>query len=187
VSLNAFGTGERHLAAALEVTSADDPERPMLLFALGRAVFEREGALSLLEEAAVALSSVGEFSAAATAEIFCARACWYAGLRDEADEHSKRAVALLEHEPASDVKADAFAERARLLMLACEYDAARDLATVGLEIAEEVGAGQAQASLLITRGAAYIDRSDSASARVRRYSPFGLRRRPVVIRRQMSE
>jgi tetratricopeptide (TPR) repeat protein len=49
-------------------------------------------------------------------------------------------------------------------MIAGEYDAARDLATVGLEIAEEVGAGHAQASLLITRGTAYIDRSDSATA-----------------------
>jgi transcription elongation GreA/GreB family factor len=49
-----------------------------------------------------------------------------------------------------------------------------------------VGVDEADASIGI-HNTSTPSPSDSASARVRRYSPFGLRRRPVVIRRQMSE
>src|SRR5262245_54714983 len=39
MSLNAFGVAHGHLTAALELTADTDPERPDILFALGRAVY----------------------------------------------------------------------------------------------------------------------------------------------------
>ena len=166
-SLNAFPAAERQFAAALELTPDDDPERPRLLLALGRAVLERDPgpAIGLLEEAAAALSAAGDGSAAAGAEISCARACWYAGRRDGAETHAQRALELLEDEPPSEVKADAYAERVRLLMLAGAYEQGAELAPVGLALAEQVGAEHAQASLLITRGTVLMNIQETEAGR----------------------
>jgi class 3 adenylate cyclase/tetratricopeptide (TPR) repeat protein len=153
-SLNALPAAARHLSAALELTADDDPERPRVLLALGLVLAETDhtAAVAVLDEAAAALEAAGDPAAAASAAIVGARTSWYLGMRDAADEHLLRATTLLEHEPASEVKAEAFAERARLMMLASGRADAVEMANAGLEIAEQVGAERAQASLLITRG-----------------------------------
>jgi class 3 adenylate cyclase/tetratricopeptide (TPR) repeat protein len=153
-SLNALGAAARHLSAAVELTADDDPGRPRVLLALGLVLAETDhaAALPVLDEAATALDAAGDRTAAASAAIVGARTSWYLGLRDVADEHLLRAMALLEHEPDSEVKAEAFAERARLRMLAAGWSGAVEIANAGLEVAEAVGAERAQASLLITRG-----------------------------------
>jgi class 3 adenylate cyclase/tetratricopeptide (TPR) repeat protein len=161
-SLNAFGAAVRHLSAALELTPAGDPERPRLLLALGLVLGEADhtAALPVLDEATAALEAAGELTAAASAAIVGARTSWYLGRRDAADEHLQHAMTLLEHEPASEVKAEAFAERARLRMLASGRADAVELANTGLVVAEQVGAQRAQASLLITRGTVLESRED---------------------------
>jgi class 3 adenylate cyclase/tetratricopeptide (TPR) repeat protein len=161
-SLNAFATAERHLVATFELVPEGDPERPRILLALGRVVAERDPAAGtpLLEEAAKVIFTAGDATAAASAEIACAQACFQGGFRDAADEHSQRALALLEGEPLSEVKVEAFAERARLLMLSSAYTEAAELATAGLGLAERIGAERPQASLLITRGTSVGGRAD---------------------------
>src|SRR5436190_16811540 len=161
-SLNALPAAVRHLSAALELTADDDPERPRVLLALGLVLSETDhtAALPVLNEAEVALEAAGDPTAAASAAIIGARTSWYLGRRDGADEHLQRALTLLEHEPASEVKAEAFAERARLSMLAAVRGDAVEMADAGLEVAEEVGAELAQASMLITRGMVLESRED---------------------------
>jgi tetratricopeptide (TPR) repeat protein len=161
-SLNALPSAVRHLSAALELTADDDPERPRVLLALGLALGQTDhaAALPILDEAAAALEAAGDPKAAASAALIGARTSWYLGRRDAADEHLQRALTLLEHEPASEVKAEAFAERARLSMLAIESRDAVEMADAGLEVAEEVGAELAQASMLITRGTVLESRDD---------------------------
>jgi class 3 adenylate cyclase/tetratricopeptide (TPR) repeat protein len=161
-SLNALAAAERHLSAALELLPPDDGERPYVLLELGRVTAERDGptAQPLLEEAAAALSAAGDATAAASAEIACVQACFQGGQRDAADFHSQRALALLEHEPLSEVTVTAFAERARLLMLSSAYAEAAELATTGLALAEQIEAERPQASLLITRGTSRGSRED---------------------------
>jgi class 3 adenylate cyclase len=161
-SLNALPSAVRHLSAALELTADDDPERPRVLLALGLALGQTDhaAALPILDEAAAALEAAEDPKAAASAALIGARTSWYLGRRDAADEHLQRALTLLEHEPASEVKAEAFAERARLSMLAIESRDAVEMADAGLEVAEEVGAELAQASMLITRGTVLESRDD---------------------------
>jgi class 3 adenylate cyclase/tetratricopeptide (TPR) repeat protein len=161
-SLNALPSAVRHLSAALELTADDDPERPRVLLALGLALGQTDhaAALPVLDEAAAALEAAGDPKGAASAAVIGARTSWYLGRRDAADEHLQRALTLLEHEPASEVKAEAFAERARLSMLAIESRDAVEMADAGLEVAEEVGAELAQASMLITRGTVLESRDD---------------------------
>jgi class 3 adenylate cyclase/tetratricopeptide (TPR) repeat protein len=161
-SLNALPAAVRHLSAALELTADDDPERPRVLLALGLVLSETDhaAALPVLDEAEAALEAAGDPTAAASAAIIGARTSWYLGSRDGADGHLQRALTLLEHEPASEVKADAFAERARLRMLALESRAAVEMADAGLDVAEEVGAERAQASMLIIRGTVLESRED---------------------------
>jgi tetratricopeptide (TPR) repeat protein len=144
----------RHLAAALELTADDDPERPRVLLALGLVLSETDhaAALPVLDEAEAALEAAGDPTAAASAALIGARTSWYLGSRDGADAHLQRALKLLEHEPASEVKAEAFAERARLRMLSLDGRAAVEMADAGLDVAEEVGAERAKAFMLIIRG-----------------------------------
>src|SRR5256714_1848599 len=161
-SLNALPAAVRHLSAALELTADDDPERPRVLLALGLVLGQTDhtAALPVLDEAEAAAEAAGGPTAAGSAAIIGARTSWYLGRRDAADEHLQRALTLLEHEPASEVKAEAFAERARLSMLAIENRDAVEMADAGLEVAEEVGAERAQASMLITRGMVLESRED---------------------------
>jgi tetratricopeptide (TPR) repeat protein len=161
-SLNALPAAVRHLSAALELTADGDPERPRVLLALGLVLSETDhaAALPVLDEAEAALEAAEDPTAAASAAIIGARTSWYLGRRDGADEHLQRALTLLEHEPASEVKAAAFAERARLSMLAAARGDAVEMADAGLEVAEEVGAERAQASMLITRGMVLESRED---------------------------
>jgi class 3 adenylate cyclase/tetratricopeptide (TPR) repeat protein len=162
-SLNAFGSAKRHFAAALELTDDQDPLRPRLLFSLGRALFEHEGAvvgIPLLEEGARALAAVGEVETAAFAEIFCSRACVLAGRRDDADAHTERAVSLVAGGPPSEAKAEALAERARLLMFSGRSAESVELATEALGLAEQLGLERTASALLITRGTATGDRGE---------------------------
>jgi class 3 adenylate cyclase/tetratricopeptide (TPR) repeat protein len=161
-SLNALAAAVRHLSAALELTEADDVDRPRVLLALGLALSETDhtAAVPVLDEASTALAASGDPTAAASAVLAIVRASWFLGRRDAADDQMQRALALLEREPPSEVKADAFAERARLRMLAGELADSVEMANAGLEIAEQVGAERARASLLITRGTALKSRED---------------------------
>jgi tetratricopeptide (TPR) repeat protein len=160
-SLNALAGAARHFSAALELTAGDDPERSRVLLSLGLVLAETDhkAALPVLDEASAALEAAGDPAAAASAAIVGARTSWYLGARDGADEHLSRAMTLLEPEPASEVKAEAYAERARLSMLAMEGGDV-DMASAGLRIAEQVGAERARASLLITRGTVLKSRED---------------------------
>jgi class 3 adenylate cyclase/tetratricopeptide (TPR) repeat protein len=162
LTLGALPAARRHFAAALELTPEDDPRWADLRRGLGQVLVNQEpqAAVGHLEAATAAFLARGDLEAATVAELFAAHASWYAGHGDEADTHSERAVQLLADAPPSEAKADALAERARLLMLAGEMSRAVELATAAIELAEQLGAERILASALITRGTALEDAAD---------------------------
>jgi class 3 adenylate cyclase len=162
LSLGALPAARRQFDAALELTGDDDPRLPALRRSLGIVLIGEDplAAIEQLEAAAASFTARGDTEDAAVAELHAAHATWYVGRRDDADAHSKRAVALLADAAPSEAKADALAERARLLMLASEMSAADELATEAIEIAEQLGNDRIAASALITRGAARDDEGD---------------------------
>ncbi len=162
-SLNAFASAKRHFEAALELTPEGDPMRARVLLGVGRAIYEQEGTpavVPILEEAAALFAEANDRESAASAEILCTRAYWYAGRRDDADKSAERTVALLADAPPSQAKVEALAEWARLLMLGDKHTEAAELATSVLGPAQELGIERVQASLLITRGTATRNRED---------------------------
>jgi len=156
LALHAVAAASRHYAAALELTAADDPERPELLLELGAALafHDPPAALAPLAEAAAAFSLRGDRERAARADVEYSHAAWYCGHRREADERAERAVELLAGEPASEAKAEALAHHARLLMLAGELSRSVEVASAAIELARELGSELLEAAALATRGTA---------------------------------
>ena len=155
VALGAYPVAMRHYSAALELTQEGGLEHARLLFSRGSIrVWAGGAALDDLKRAIPALLAGGDVEAAAQAESSAAEACWYAGDREAADAHADRALALVEARPPSPAKADALAQRARLLMLAGD-DRSFEVATQALELADALGLERLQASALITRGTSH--------------------------------
>ena len=94
LSLNAFPAAARFFSAALELWPLDDPERPSLLFHLGKSTYYAETAgAEVLEEARDALLAVGDHETAAEAETFLAYLAHHHGpARSVLAEHLDRAA-----------------------------------------------------------------------------------------------
>jgi class 3 adenylate cyclase len=139
-ALNAFDSAARSYASALELSPADDPQRPRLvlshatMLALGQESGEEE-----LELAASALAELGDCEGAARAEILLADSDWRAGQRDAADAHLGRAVNLVHDLPNSPAKATVLSEVSRYHMLGDRFDDAIRIGRQALEMATELG------------------------------------------------
>jgi class 3 adenylate cyclase/tetratricopeptide (TPR) repeat protein len=161
VELVAYEAADRHYSAALELWPAHDATRGRLLLARGRVRSQiGGGALEDLEPAVPLLLAVGDVEGAVGAEIAAAGFHWFSGHRDAADACADRALALVADAPPSRAKAEALAQRARLLMLGQQREAAVEVATQALELSEALGIDALQASALIARGAARGDEND---------------------------
>jgi class 3 adenylate cyclase/tetratricopeptide (TPR) repeat protein len=149
LSLNAFPAAARFFRAALALWPPQDPERPSLLFRLGRSIYYAETAGGeTLEEARDGLLALGDYATAAEAEAFLAKLAHHQGQRDRLAEHLDRAVALVEPLGPSQSKAEVLVDLANHLSIAREHEQATAAATAALEIARELVLPELEASAL---------------------------------------
>jgi class 3 adenylate cyclase/tetratricopeptide (TPR) repeat protein len=154
LSLSAFAAAERFYADALELWPRDDPERPRLLLALGRAQARLRRGEEALKEALEGLRSLGDKEGAAEAELLLSNVRWYEGRRDEAYAHMDNATELVAEAPASEMKARVLSELSRYHMLGGRYDAAVTVGREALAMADELGLDLIRAHALNNIGSA---------------------------------
>ena len=157
-ALNAYLAAEDYYAAALALTSPDDPERPDLLFRRARALHlatddRREAALVEARDAAIA---AGNREHAAEASAFLSRIAWYQGARDISVGHLEEAERLIADAPPSAAKGRVLAHSARQRTLAGDDETGIRLAEEALTIAEELGLAELEAHARTTLGTAQI-------------------------------
>jgi class 3 adenylate cyclase/tetratricopeptide (TPR) repeat protein len=139
LDLNAFAAAARWYQAALELWPADDPERPRLLFRLGRARVRAEQAGGdLLAEARDGLLAAGDRETAAEAESLLADFVWSQGQGERALEHARKAATLLTDAPPSRSRARVFAQLSILLLLAGKVEQAIRVGREALAIADHL-------------------------------------------------
>jgi class 3 adenylate cyclase/tetratricopeptide (TPR) repeat protein len=160
-SLNSASTAKRLYEAAVALWPTGDPERPKLLFSLGRALcsFATAGDV-VLEEARDGLLEQGDRETAAEAEILLGELRWKRGQRDPAFEHFHRAEDLVVGLPVSFSKAYVVSQLSRFLMLANENEEAIRLGQEAVAMADELGDDELRAHALNNIGSARVARGD---------------------------
>jgi len=153
-SLGSYRQSIRLHDAALELWPEDDPERLVVALRREYALYEygEFPDLDVLDALGDALATSGHSELAAEAEMLAAKTAWATGRGTVAEQHGDRALELMADAPASPAKAMVLVERARLLMLAYEYDRSRVLLEEGLPMAERFGLDRLRASGLVTLG-----------------------------------
>ena len=151
-TLNAFDSAERYYREALALCGIDDPERPGLLFRLGRTlhVSEADGREVALTEARDALLERGDLERAAEAEAFLGEVAWVRGERELAFEHLRRGAQLVAGRPPSHARVRVLAFTSRRTALAGDRAIAEPLAKEALELAQSLGLNEWQAHALGT-------------------------------------
>jgi tetratricopeptide (TPR) repeat protein len=157
LSLQAFPAAARLFRGALELWPDDDPERPWLLFRLGKSIYYAETAgADVLELARDALLAAGDLGTAAEAEAVLAILAHHHGNREEVAGHLERAAALVANLGPTRSKAEVLVDLANHLAIARDDERAIATATEALEIARSTGLPELEASALsiigLTRG-----------------------------------
>jgi predicted ATPase/class 3 adenylate cyclase len=157
-ALHALAAAARFYAAALELWPPESPERPKLLFELGRARYyaEEEGEAEL-EEAAAMLVTLGDPETAAEAETFLGNLLGNRGEREREHRHLDRATELVAEVPTSRSKARTLAALAASQMMAGRMDEALGAGKEALAMAEELGLQDVRANALGTVGLGLVD------------------------------
>jgi len=136
-ALSSWSVAAEFYGAALELWPEDDPERPLLLFALGRAEFvSGDASAARLHASVEPLLAAGFDEEAAEAEAVGAEAAWYRGERAEVERRIAHALELVDPLEASPAKAWIFSQASRYAMLAADHARAVDLGERALEMAE---------------------------------------------------
>jgi class 3 adenylate cyclase/tetratricopeptide (TPR) repeat protein len=149
LSLNAFPAAARFFSAALDLWPPGEPERPSLLFRLGKSTYYAETAgAEVLTQARDELLAAGDHETAAEAEAFLAKLAYQEGKRDRLAEHLDRAVGLVEGLGPSRAKAEVLVDLANHLAIAREDERAIAAATEALEIARSLRLRELEASAL---------------------------------------
>jgi class 3 adenylate cyclase/tetratricopeptide (TPR) repeat protein len=160
-ALNSFAVAADFYRSALELWPAEDPDRPALLFALGRADFlggDTSGeSLQLAADAALA-ADLAEL--AAEAEALAAEAAWYRGDRSELDDRLDHARQLVEDLPDSRAKAWILSQAARYAMLGGEYRDAIEYARRALDMTEKLDLPDVRVAVLNNLGSARVRGGD---------------------------
>jgi class 3 adenylate cyclase/tetratricopeptide (TPR) repeat protein len=157
LSLHAFPAAARLFRSALELWPEDDPDRPWLLFRLGKSIYYAETAgADVLELARDELLAAGDRGAAAEAEAVLARSAHHQGKREEVAGHLERAAALVADLGPTGSKAEVLVDLANHLAIAREDERAIAVATDALDIARRTDLRELEASALaiigLTRG-----------------------------------
>jgi predicted ATPase/class 3 adenylate cyclase len=155
-AVTAFASAASHYERALELIPADDPERPFVLFALAEELhmIGDERRSDLLEQARAALLGAGDRDRAAETEAMLAAAAWYHGRRADSFAHLEKAVALVRDATSESAKARVLAQAARQNMYYEEFQAAIEVGSEALAIAERTQLDELRADSLVTIGTA---------------------------------
>jgi class 3 adenylate cyclase/tetratricopeptide (TPR) repeat protein len=161
LALNASAAAGRFFGGALELTSADDPERPELLFAYGKAL-SRSAAPDedVLLQAREAMQTVGDAERAAECDVMLGELLWRRGRREQAFAVLDEAVAMLDNRPSSYAKAYALTTLAGFRIRADEAEPALEAARAAMTIAEELGLDDLRADALNRIGVARATTGD---------------------------
>jgi class 3 adenylate cyclase len=154
LSLHSFPAAARYFRAALGLWPERDPERPWLLFRLGKALYCAETAgADVLLEARDGLLDAGDPETAAEAESFLATLAHQRGQEQEVVfEHANNAMALVDSSGASRSKVEVLVDLALLHGIAGDHEQAIGLAGAALRDAERLGLRELQARALSTIG-----------------------------------
>lgn len=146
------------LAAALPDPPLDCPPLPLLLEAAeaARRAGQTDRAISVVHDAMELLHEVGGPADRASVLERLGQCQWEAGRTEGARESFEQAAGLLEHEPASELRARVLAAHARVLMVLDQFAASQQLCSEALAVARASGATGAATSALITFG---VDRA----------------------------
>ena len=156
-ALNAFAAAARYYRAALDLWPTADPERPAMLFGLGKALrISEEGGAELLAEAETALQAAGDRATAAEAAVLQAELAWFGGDGEGTAAHLARAADLAEGLPPSYSKAYVLSDLCRYHMLAGRYTEAIDVGRRALEIADALGFDEIRVHALNNVGSARV-------------------------------
>ena len=161
LALDSFTAAARHFAGAVELSDPDDPERPQLLFQLGKARFlAEESGADVLKEAYAALLARGDREKAAEAQALLVWFDWRSGRRPEAYARIEDARQLIADAPPSATKAAVLSQLARYFMVGDENEAAIELATEAFAIADGLALEELQAQALTTAAVARVATGD---------------------------
>ena len=139
LELNAFAAAARWYAAALELWPLGDPDRPRLLFRLGRVRFYAEDTgEDQVAEARDGLLAQGDRDTAAEAEALLGSMCWMHGQAERGLEHDRQAVALLEGEEPSRAKAYVLANLAGAFLVRGQFQEAIEVGRHALGMADDL-------------------------------------------------
>jgi class 3 adenylate cyclase len=153
LSLNAFPAAARFFQAALDLWPPADPERPSLLFRLGKSTYYAETAgAEVLTEARDALLAAGDHETAAEAEAFLAYLAHHHGWRDQYFGHLDQAAALVSDLGPSRAKAEVLVDLANHLAMARDHERTIAAATEALGIARTLQLSELEASALAMIG-----------------------------------
>ena len=135
-ALNSQTVAADFYRAALELWPADAPDRPLLLFALGRAEFiSGDSTAQRLHESVEPLLSGDFVEQAAEAEAVGAEASWYRGEGAEVERRLDHALDLVAPLPPSRAKAWILSQASRYAMLATNYRRSIEYGERALEMA----------------------------------------------------
>ena len=161
-ALNAFAHAAHFYEQALELSPADDPARPELLFRRAHALHlggdERQ--FEALEVARDALLEAGDRDGAAEAQALLARAWWYRGAVDRARTAYERAVELLPDGSPTAATARVLAGVSGMHALEGEYEDAIRVGREALAAADRLGLDEVRAAALSTVGYARLGLGD---------------------------
>jgi class 3 adenylate cyclase len=161
MTLHALPQAESYFRKALELVSADDPDRSGLLLRLGHARYLRnEEGVEEFEAAYDGLLAAGDKEGAVEAALGLADIAWKRGLQDDAQRHLDQARSLIAGTPPSRAHAAVLSRAAAYAMLADENQRAIDLGQDSLRMVEELGLDVYRANLLNTIGVARANLGD---------------------------
>jgi class 3 adenylate cyclase/tetratricopeptide (TPR) repeat protein len=161
LDLNAFAAAARWYQAALELWPADDRDRPRLLFRLGRVRLYTEGTgEALLAEARAGLLAQGDRETAAEAEAMLGIVAWSQGQGQQALEHDRHAVALLDDQGPSRAKTYVLANLAGSLLQRGQHQEAIQVGRQALAMADDLGLEELRAWGLSYVGMARVATGD---------------------------
>jgi class 3 adenylate cyclase/tetratricopeptide (TPR) repeat protein len=154
-ALSSYAVAADFYRSALELWPEEAPDRPPLLFALGRAEYVNgDASAARLHDSVDALLAGGFRELAGEAEAVGAEAAWYRGDRDEVERRLEHALELVESLPLSRAKAWITSQASRYAMLASDYDDAIEYATRAIEMTEALDLPDVRVHALNNLGAA---------------------------------
>lgn len=162
-ALNAFAAAARFYRATLELMPAGHPDRPAVLFGLGKALrISEEGGADVLAEAEGALLGSGDRATAAEAAVLQAELAWFMGDGEQTAAHLTRASDLVTGLPPSFSKAYVLSDLSRYHMLAGRNAQAIEVGREALAIAEALDLDEIRVHALDNVGAARVFGGDPA-------------------------